>query len=115
MRKFLFVFLTGAFLTVFLTGLAHGASGSIDLSTINPLACTDLGCVAGKIISAIYYISIPIVSIMVLWGGFQILSAGGNPEQVKTGGKTILYAAVGFIVILLAGGVVDIIKSIVQP
>jgi len=113
MKKFYLVLLGGMFLTALLTGSAHA---QIDLSKLNPLGdCGDLGCVATKIINALYYISIPIVSIMVLWGGFQILSAGGDPEKVKTGGKTILYAAVGFIVILLANGVVGIINSIVSP
>lgn len=93
--------------------LAADTTGETTITVPNPLDCPDLGCVGGKIIGALFYISIPIVSIMVLWGGFQILSAGGDPEKVKTGGKTILYATVGFAVILLANGVAGIITSII--
>lgn len=90
-------------------------SQTIDLKDLNPLgSCSQVDCVLGKIIGAIKLISIPIVSIMVLVGAFQIVSAGGNAEQVKKGGKTILYAAVGFAVILLADGVVGVVQSIVN-
>ena len=70
-------------------------------------------CVAGNIIDALFKISIPIVAIMVLVGGFQIMTAGGNAEKVSSGRKTILYAAVGFVIVLLAESVVSIIQSVI--
>lgn len=91
-----------------------GGSGGFTLS--NPLdPCKDLSCIALAIIKALFLISIPIVSIMVLVGGFQILTAGGDPEKFKTGRKTIIYAVVGFAIILIAGGVVSIIQSLINP
>ena len=70
-------------------------------------------CVAGNIIDALFKISIPIVAIMVLVGGFQIMTAGGNAEKISSGRKTILYAAVGFVIVLLAESVVSIIQSVI--
>ncbi len=90
--------------------VAYAATQAITLP--NPLGCRDLGCVVDKIIDGIYYLSIPVVSIMVLIGGFQILVASGDPEKLKTGKNTILYAALGFAVILLAKSVVLIVRSI---
>ena len=81
----------------------------------NPIGCDDLGCVATKIIDALFVVSIPIVAIMVLVGGFQIVTAGGNEEKYKLGRKTILYAAGGFVVILLADSVAGILESIFKP
>ena len=78
----------------------------------NPLSCDDFQCVATKIMDALFDISIPIVAIMVLVGGFQILTAGGDAEKFGTGKKTILYAAIGFVAIFMARGVVGIIQSI---
>ena len=89
----------------------HGGGREISIKLKNPLSCDDFGCVANKIIDGLFALSIPIVSVMVLVGGFQILFASGDPEKFKTGKKTILYSVVGFTVILLAKGVVLIIQN----
>lgn len=46
-------------------------------------------------------IAVPIATIMIIVGAFQILTSGGNPEKVITGKKTIVYAAVGIAIIAL--------------
>lgn len=88
-------------------------AGGTTISLPNPLSCATFDCVANNIINGLLMLAIPIVAIMVLVGGFQILTAGGNPEKFTTGRRTILYAVVGYGVILLAKGAVLIIKSIV--
>ena len=91
-------------------GGSQGGGATVPLT--NPLGANDFGEVAVKIIGALTTIAAPIVAVMVLIGGFQILTAAGDPEKFSKGEKTILYAAVGFVVILLAQGVVGIINSI---
>lgn len=87
----------------------------IDLKDLSPLGtCGQLDCILEKIMDLIYYLSIPITSIMVLWGGFQILTAAGSPEKVKTGGKTVLYAAIGFAVVILSRAVTYLITDIIS-
>ncbi len=87
----------------------------IDLKDLSPFGtCEKLDCILAKILDLIYYISIPITSIMVLWGGFQILTAAGDPEKVKTGGKTVLYAAIGFAVIIISKAIVYLITDIIS-
>jgi Type IV secretion system pilin len=58
-------------------------------------------------------IAIPLTVIMVMIGAFQIMTAGGDPEKFSSGRKTILYAAVGFAIAVIAGGVTTLIKSII--
>jgi len=58
-------------------------------------------------------IAMPLSVIMVLVGAFQLMTSAGEPEKVSQGRKTILYAAIGFAIALLAGGAVNIIKSII--
>ncbi len=93
-------------------GLPGGGPGTT-LSLPNPLgsSCSDLTCPLNKVIDFIFTISIPICGLMVLWGGFQMVTSAGNPEKVTQGRKTILYAAAGFVVILLAKGVAGTIKA----
>jgi len=83
-----------------------------ELTLPNPLSCEDLRCVIEKIISKLVELAIPIVVIMVLIGGFQIMTAGGNEEKIKQGKSTIWWAVIGYAIILLADGLVLIIKSV---
>lgn len=57
-------------------------------------------------------IAIPLATIMVLVGAFQFMTGGGDPEKISKARKTILYAAIGFAIALIASGVSSIIKSV---
>lgn len=59
-------------------------------------------------------IAAPLATIMILVGAFQLITSSGDPEKVSKGKKTILYAAVGLVIALLAGGVVSIIQSFIS-
>lgn len=65
----------------------------------------------GRIITYLNLIVSPLVVIMVLWGGFQILTAGGDESKFKAGKKTLTYAAIGLIVVLCASGLIFIINE----
>jgi len=104
-------------LSVFFLEIPHALAqdrGPITQRVTNPLSCPDLGCVVTKIIHGLFILAIPVVTIMVLVGGFQIMTAGGDPEKLKNGKKTVLYAAIGFIVIGLAESVAYIIQNAFQ-
>ncbi len=96
------------------------SGGGTTVTVADPLGCSAnpttpaIVCVLERIINAIYVISIPIVTLMVLIGAFQILTAAGNAEKVTKGRNTIMYAAIGFVVILFSGGMTSIIKSILK-
>jgi len=89
-----------------------GGGGGGTISLPNPLSCENLGCIIKKIISELQKLAIPIVIIMVLIGGFQIMTAGGNEERVKQGKSTIWWAVIGYVIILLANGLVLVIESV---
>ena len=55
-----------------------------------------------------------IAVIMIIYGGFQILTAGGDSKKFETGKQAILYAVVGYGIILVAEGVVLIIQKLLQ-
>ena len=78
----------------------------------NPLGVSTFNEVLAKIITFLIEIAIPLTAIMALVGGFQMITAAGNPEKFATGRKTLMYAAIGFAVVVLAGGIVSIIKDL---
>lgn len=89
----------------------------VSISLSNPLGanCTDLTCPMQAIINFLFTIAIPLCAIMVLVGGFQMLTAAGDPKKFSDGRKTILFAVAGFAVILIAGGVATLIKNVLAP
>jgi hypothetical protein len=78
----------------------------------NPTGVNTFKQLANEIGGYLWTLSIPVVSIMFIIGGFQMLTAGDNPEKFKTGKHTIQYAAIGMAVILVAQGIIFIIGSL---
>lgn len=100
--------------TLFLMGIAYSfAITNSNISLTDPLGGASFATVANNVISFLATtIAIPLTAIMVLVGAFQITTSAGDPEKFSQGRKTILYAAIGFVVALIATGVTSIISSI---
>ncbi len=77
----------------------------------NPLRVSSIGDLINKIIDYLIIIAAPILTIMVLIGAFQIMFAEGNSEKWQTGKKTIVYAVIGYAIILLSKGISSLIAN----
>lgn len=53
-----------------------------------------------------------IAVIYALWGGFQVLTAGGDEEKVSTGKKVLVHAGIWLVVIFLASAIIGWILSL---
>lgn len=52
--------------------------------------------------------------LFLLWGGFQILTAGGDDDKVSKGKTIIIQAALGLVVIFIANSIVQwVIKLVI--
>ncbi len=49
--------------------------------------------------------------LMVVVGGLQIVSAAGNPQRLKQGRETVIYAIVGVIIAISAYAIVSFLAS----
>ena len=85
-----------------------GATGGLP----NPIVADSFTELLERIIGYLIVIGAPILALMVLYGGFYILTAGGNPEKFKTGKDVILYAVIGYTIILVSWGIIYIIGEI---
>lgn len=114
-------FLVSVLLTVVLVPLLSTAT---DITLPNPL-CTDQngntipGCqnqtIPGLVTSILNWlkdIGAIIAGGMIVYGAFQILFAGGDPERFSTGRKTILYAVIGYVIIWIGSGLTSIIAKV---
>ena len=65
------------------------------------------------IINWIFWLLIVLTIIFVLIAAFKYLTAGGDPEKVKSAGSTLLYAAIAVVVALIAKGLPLIVSSFI--
>ena|SRR3989344_1016070 len=80
----------------------------------NPLKTDDFIALLNSIIDTLILIAVPVTVIMVVYAGFLYTTSAGNETKVKTANRTVLYAAIGFGVLLLSKSVVTIVNSIVN-
>lgn len=88
------------------------AADAVDLGDLDPLKGRDFSYIVGKIADFLLLIGAPIAALMALYAAFQMITAGGNSEKFKSGMKTLLYAAIGFVVLLMAEGIANVIQKI---
>ena len=82
------------------------------ISIPNPLGASSFSELINKIIDFLIFIGTPLATLMILIAAFQIMSAGGDVEKVSTGRKTIQWAALGYVLLLISKGIVLVINSV---
>jgi predicted small integral membrane protein len=88
--------------------------GTGGVKLVNPLKSDNIVEIISNVLNWLIIYSIPILAIMILIGGFQILTAREDPGKVANGRKTIMYAVIGFAVILISKGVALILLNIIK-
>ena len=54
----------------------------------------------------------PIAVGFVIWGGYLLITAGGNQKQINDGTKTIKNAIIGFLIIVFAAAIISIAQNL---
>ena len=94
----------------------NDAACNCDKNNSVDIATCGMCCVMNTIYNVtdwIFMILVGIAAVMVLFGAFTLLTAGGAAEKVTTGRQYIIYAAVGLAVAFLAKAVPGVVKIIV--
>ncbi|MEK7519216.1 MAG: hypothetical protein AAB565_00290, partial [Patescibacteria group bacterium] len=84
--------------------------GAVEIK--NPLKADTFEKLILNIVNFIFTLALPIVVIMIIVGGFMFVTAAGEPAKIQQGKQLILWAVIGLIVILLAKGMITLIKEI---
>lgn len=58
-------------------------------------------------------LAIPLTTLMILVAGYLYLTGGGNADQIKKAHKALIWAVVGFVVILFSAVAQAIIKNVI--
>ncbi len=99
--------------TIFLFAVSYllFAATTDAVTFANPIRYGTIPQVIDAIVNFIMIVSIPLLAGAVIYGGLIMITSAGKPEKFNEGWKTILFAIVGFIVVLLAKGVALAIKN----
>jgi len=83
------------------------------VSIPNPIESQSFFELLNKIIDFIFTISIPITALMIIIAGFYFITAQGEPEKIQTAKRIIIWALIGFLIVLCAKGLVKLLGEIV--
>ena len=101
------------FLISFIIAMTVAGNLSADVITIeNPLATTDFEVIIDNIIDFIFNIAIVLAPLTTVVAGFLFVTAGGNSEQISKAKAMIVWSIVGFLIILLAKGIMTVIENL---
>lgn len=68
--------------------------------------------IVGKIAGVIFGLALMICPILIIWGGFEIATAGGDRNKITKGRQIITFSLVGLAIIALSAAFVEAIKQI---
>ncbi len=78
---------------------------------LDPGGVATLSDLLAEVIKYLNIISAPIITIMILYGAFQMLFAQDNKTKYENGIKTIKHAAIGGAVVIVADGILYVVKD----
>jgi hypothetical protein len=78
----------------------------------NPLRACDLRGLVEAIINFIFWVATALAPLMIVIGAFYFVTSAGNPHQIDTAKKIILYTLIGYAIILLSKGLIVVLEEI---
>ncbi|MCA9354803.1 MAG: hypothetical protein KC877_04760 [Candidatus Kaiserbacteria bacterium] len=85
--------------------------GSKELT--NPLAFASITDFLAAVLQVFIIMATPIVIFFLIYAGFSYVTARGNPAKIELASKSLLYGAIGGVVILGSVAIMTIIKNLV--
>jgi len=87
---------------------------NLDLGQLDPLKgkFTTIGSIITQLLNFVFPLAGLILFIMLIIGGFELLTSTGNPEAIKKAQGRITSALIGFVIIFVAYWLVQILQSI---
>jgi hypothetical protein len=112
-RRLVAYFFSAAFLFVPVLVSAQGTTGS-SATFPNPIAAPDLTSLLTLVLNAVILIVFPFIVLFIVYAGFKMVAARGNPGEISKAKEQIIYAIIGALIILGAGAISLAIKGTVN-
>ena len=101
-------------------GLAVQSSESSIINTpmgtgiVSPVKHPTLMALLEYLVRLLFWLGVTGMTLIVVYGAFLMITAGGDPAKFGKGQKVITYAVLGLILILLSWAIVAIIRSVLS-
>lgn len=95
---------------LFFLCLLPNLAGAVEIS--NPLKWDNIEDLVYAIIDFIFAVATALVPLMIVIAAFYFVTSAGNPQQITTAKKIILYTVIGYAIILLSKGLILVLKEI---
>jgi hypothetical protein len=88
----------------------------IDLTVENPLTSKKMDKLVGGVIDFLFGMAVIVLPIIILVGGLIFATASGDPGKIEIGKRTVFWALAVLAIILLAKGVIILVRLLLgQP
>ncbi|MCU0653433.1 MAG: hypothetical protein MUD10_04200 [Candidatus Pacebacteria bacterium] len=95
-----------------------GSSAGGTVTLVPPITSGGAGLglegIIAKVMGFIFWLGAVVCPILIVWGGFNIATAGDDQNKMSTGKQTITYAIVGLLIIAVSAALANAIKYILQ-
>jgi hypothetical protein len=91
------------------TDLGNNGDGRL----MNPLKATDIITFLMGILDVLLTFALPIIIFFIMYGGFKLVTARGQAEQISEGRAAITWAVIGGVIVLGAKIIIEVIKGTV--
>ena len=109
-----FYILTAVIFIGISTHTAYAAEGGGFGGFPNPIAAESLDELINHLVVWLYIFSVPILSLILLYGAYLIVTSAGDEEKYREGTKIVKWGLIGFVLVLLSGAIATIIRSVVS-
>lgn len=78
----------------------------------NKFTLMDIWLIVAAVIEMAIYLAGIIAVVMIIWGGFRLIISQGNPDSIKAGRNSVLYAVIGLVISISARALMNIVMGI---
>ncbi|MDP4127592.1 MAG: pilin [Bacillota bacterium] len=111
MRKFINNITLGLMMLLPASVLAYSAPS---VGIIDPGTKTDVPKIINDVIGWVLLLTGSITVLFIVYGGFKYVTSAGNKEQAESAKKTLTYAIIGLVIIVLAKIVVSLVTNSIK-
>jgi hypothetical protein len=70
---------------------------------------TQISTNARNILNVLLYFGGAVTIMFIIIGGLKLITSGGEPDKIKSGKQTLLFAIIGLVVVVLARVIIEIV------
>lgn len=114
MRKFSTLFFISICAIVLLTSPFVVKANGVAIKIPNPLKAESFKELIDNIIDFLVKIGFPLALAVIIYAGIMFMASGGNEEKVTRAKKILLWAVIGYAIILMSKGIISVILNILE-